>query len=208
MNTPGQGNLSSVPAHTREPASDAALVENCKRGDVNAFSTLVTRYQDRIFNVIYRMVGNHEDAADLCQETFVKAFRAIATFEERSQFSTWLYRIATNTCFSFKRSHAGKSAQEHTIDGNVAEWAEHHPRRHNDATTNPGEHAAQKERIEAVQKAILSLDKESRAIVVLRDIDGKSYEEIAEVLNCPIGTVRSRLHHARMELKERLQQWL
>lgn len=207
MKTPEQELVSSVSECTREFASDAALVENCKRGDVNAFSALVTRFQDRIFNVIYRMVGNYEDAADLCQETFVKAFRAIMTFEARSQFSTWLYRIATNTCISFRRSHAGKTTQEHTLDCD-AEVLSNTAGRRDNATLDPERHAMQKEQIETVQKALLRLDEESRAIVVLRDIDGKSYEEIAEVLNCPIGTVRSRLHRARMELKEYLQQWL
>jgi RNA polymerase sigma-70 factor (ECF subfamily) len=207
MKTPEQGNVSSVIERTREPAPDATLVEDCKRGDVNAFSTLVTRYQDRIFNVIYRMLGNREDAADLCQETFVKAFRAIATFEARAQFSTWLYRIATNTCISFRRSHAGKVKQEYTVDCDIEALGEQSHGR-NDAAADPDRYAMQRERIEAVQKAILHLDEEARAIVVLRDIDGKSYEEIAEVLNCPIGTVRSRLHRARMDLKDILQRWL
>ncbi len=207
MKTPGQGNVSSGSEHAREPVPDATLVEECKGGDVNAFSALVTRFQDRIFNVIYRMIGNREDAADLCQETFVKAFRAIATFEARAQFSTWLYRIATNTCISFRRSHAGKAAHEHNVDCDVEVLADHAAGRDN-TISDPGRRAMQAEQVEVVQKAIMRLDEESRAIVVLRDIDGKSYEEIAEVLDCPIGTVRSRLHRARMDLKEILKKWL
>ncbi|MDQ7780219.1 MAG: sigma-70 family RNA polymerase sigma factor [Planctomycetota bacterium] len=187
---------------TAEP-SDASLIERCRRGDADAFCSLVARYQDRIYNIVYRMVGNRDDAADLCQESFIKAFRAIGSFETRSSFVTWMYRIAANTCISFHRSRAGKAVQVHTSDSDldfVGGSAEHE----RSSASDPTDRAAERERTDTVQKAILSLDPESRAVVVLRDIDGKSYEEIADMLDLPIGTVRSRLHRARMELKSRL----
>ncbi len=199
-------------AHVRPTAppapsgpSDVDLVRRVKQRDSLAFDELVRRHQDRIMNACVRMVGDYEDARDLCQETFVKAYRAVADFEERSQFGTWIYRIAINLCLSYHRS--GKRSIERPMP---------HPKKDEsrpehqvpDLSMEPQSAVLGREAQEVVQRAIAQLDDEYRSVIVLREIQGLSYEEVAEVLSVPIGTVRSRLHRAREALKETLSKYM
>lgn len=185
--------------------TDVDLVRRVKSRDVTAFDELVLRHQDRIMNLCVRMVGDYEDARDLCQETFVKAFSALADFEERSQFSTWIYRIAINLCLSYRRSERRSIERPMPHPKKDESRPEHQVP---DLSMEPQNAVLGREAQEVVQRAIQGLDDEYRSVVVLREIQGLSYEEIADVLSVPIGTVRSRLHRARDALKEALSKYM
>lgn len=189
-----------------DPEREVLLVGRCQAGDRGAFDLLVLAYQDRIYNLAHRLTGDPEEATDLAQETFVKAFQALASFRRDARFSTWIYRIAINACHSrhrktaVRRRHAPVSldAAVRTSDGEVAPDPP-------DTREEPSFVISRSETIRMVRAAIESLDLEHRTVVLLRDMEGYSYEEIQEILGCPIGTVRSRLHRARAELGKRLK---
>lgn len=188
--------------------NEDALVARARRGDTAAFGQLVERYQDALFNGIYRMVSRREDAEDLAQETFVRAFRAIARFQGRSSLYTWLYSIAMNLVISHRRkasTAAGRAnplslQQLHDGDGRPLELNSHGER--------PEDDAERHERHQLLHEAIGRLEEEHRTVVVLRDIEGFDYQAIAELLGCPRGTVKSRLHRARLALREELKDLL
>jgi len=192
-------------AHTVE-LDERSLVRRCKDQEPQAFDQVVLRYQERILNVLVRMTGDYQTACDLCQETFLKAYRAIRTFEERSALSTWLYRIATNLCLSHRRTR--RRRPELSLDGLTDPDGEKPGYEVADSSMEPGATLEVKERREKVRRMIATLDPDFRAVVVLRDMEGLSYEEIADALGVPVGTVRSRLHRARLELKDKLKQIL
>lgn len=185
--------------------SDLELVRRVKARDSAAFDELVRRHQDRIMNAVCRMVGDYEDARDICQEAFVKAYRAIGDFEERSAFGTWLYRIAINLCLSHHRS--GKRSHEKPM-GKKRDDETGPDHDFPDLSMEPTGAVLGREAQEVVQRAIRALEDEYRSVIVLREIEGLSYEDVAEVLSVPIGTVRSRLHRAREALKEILQKYM
>jgi RNA polymerase sigma-70 factor (ECF subfamily) len=175
---------------------DAQLVEAALAGDRDAFGDLVQRYQDRLFNTLLRVVGSHEDAADAVQDAFVQAYTKLESFRGASQFYTWLYRIAMNMALSRQRRRRPAASVEH-----AKEVAGEEPL---DAAEGPEETVLSQERVEHVQAALDDLGEQHRKILVLREIEGCSYEAIAEILELPVGTVRSRLFRARVQLKERL----
>jgi len=185
---------------------ETALVRRSKNRDAGAFGQLVLRHQERILNLLYRMTGDYHAALDLCQDTFLKAYRSIASFEERSSLHTWLYRIATNLCLSRRRSQGRHP--EVFLEGMGDRSGDDPAPQPADPTAGPEETAESRERRSQVHQAIQSLDPDLRSVVLLRDLEGLSYEEIAGVLSCPTGTVRSRLHRARLELKEKLRRVL
>ncbi|MCZ6699585.1 MAG: sigma-70 family RNA polymerase sigma factor [Planctomycetota bacterium] len=193
---------SSVACHLEE----AELVDLCRQGEHSAFEKLVHRYQDRVFNTCWRICGNHSEAEDLTQEAFVKALLAIDRFDERSGFYTWIFRIATNLSISARRK-AGRRAT----------YSLNRPTRGDDFEPGgspedqlradgpgPDQRASDSERQAAALTALASLEEEQRAIVILRDMESFGYDEIAEILEIPIGTVKSRLHRARLALREKL----
>lgn len=175
---------------------DAQLVEAALAGDRNAFGDLVARYQDRLFNTLLRVVGSHEDAADAAQDAFVQAFTKLDSFRGESQFYTWLYRIAMNVALSRQRRRRPTASVDH-----VKESVGDEPL---DAGEGPEETVLSQERVEHVQAALSNLGDEHRQILVLREIEGFAYEEIASILDLPVGTVRSRIFRARVQLKEKL----
>ena len=188
------------------PDADAPLVERVKRGDKRAFEMLVVKYQRRIERLIGRMVRDVDLVADIAQETFIRAYRALPQFRGESAFYTWLYRIAVNT--------AKKAMMELNRDPVIAESAL--AAREEDDETSRAEHElshgetpeallASKEIAATVNAAIESLSDDLRQAITLREIEGLSYEEIAEVMNCPIGTVRSRIFRAREAIATRLR---
>lgn len=183
---------------------ERGLVRRCKDREPQAFNEVVLKYQERILNTLYRMTGDYQISCDLCQETFLKAFRAIETFEERAALSTWLYRIAANLCLSHRRSR--RRRPEISLDG-ARDAGDEDGRSHEvpDSTMEPGAAVEVQERRDKVRRMIAELEPDFRDVVVLRDMEGLAYEEIAEILGCPTGTVRSRLHRARLELKEKLK---
>ena len=185
---------------------DAALVAACKKGQMQAFGSLIAKYQDRLFNGVCRMCGDREEAADLCQEAFVRAIEKIGGFEGHSQFYTWLFRIAMNLTISSRRRAArvrlASLSPDPQIGGGQAEalTSELAGRREAD----PAQKAMDRETQRRVLQALEGLDDEYRAVVVLRDIEDMDYQQIAAVLDLPAGTVKSRLHRARSRLRETL----
>ena len=185
---------------------DMALVSRTRRGDTAAYDELVRRYQERVYATLYHMTANHEDANDLTQESFIKAFQALKTFKGDSSFYTWLYRIAVNKAINFikqRRNRASMSLND--LDVQV----EHDP----DLVAlishkTPRRDAALTELQEKLNAAILKLSEQHRAVVVLHDIQGMPHEEIAETLGCNVGTVRSRLFYARQQLQGLLTEYL
>ena len=188
------------------PDPDAALVERVKQGDVRAFEMLVVKYQRRIERLIGRMVRDVDLVADIAQETFIRAYRALPQFRAESAFYTWLYRIAVNTAkkalVDMKRdpvmtytSLQGSDDDDETYRGGMEPT---------DGET-PEALLASKEIAATVNAAIAALSEDLRQAITLREIEGLSYEEISEVMNCPIGTVRSRIFRAREAIAERLR---
>lgn len=181
-------------------ADDYRLITDCRKGRTAAFDELVRRYQDRLYNTLCRLLDNAEDAQDVVQESFLNAYQSLDSFKGDSLFFTWLYRIAVNTAISMKR----KQRVVISIDGTV----------HGDGGPEPldtsefGQPTVALERAEQerrVQDALNRLSPDHRAVLILKDMEGQKYEEIAEIMQVPIGTIRSRLHRARMELREILQ---
>jgi RNA polymerase sigma-70 factor (ECF subfamily) len=184
-----------------EPREDTRAVGRCLAGETDAFGEIVGRYENRIFATVFRIVGNAEDARDLAQEAFLRAFSKLDTFKEGARFSTWLYTIALNlTRSELRKRKALKNRPPlslHALEGSrLAD-----PPAPGEA---PEEILGREELHGMALREIEALDPESREVVVLRDMQDLSYEEIAEVVGCPVGTVRSRLHRARSTLRARL----
>jgi len=172
------------------------LVKRAKRGDVSAFSELVRRYERYVLNLVYRTLGRSEDAEDIAQEAFVKAFLNIKKFKEESKFSTWLSKIVINLCMDKIREKANK---EENLEEGV--WLTI-PQ---SSYYSPEETVERLEIQEGIKKAVMSLPEELRIVFVLREFEDLSYQEISEMLDIPIGTVESRLYRARMKLRSLLK---
>jgi len=189
-----------------QPDPDAALVERVKQGDVRAFEMLVVKYQRRIERLIGRMVRDVDLVADIAQETFIRAYRALPQFRAESAFYTWLYRIAVNTAkkalVDMKRDPViTHTAMQGADDDDETSRAGVEP---TDGET-PEALLASKQVAATVNAAIGALSEDLRQAITLREIEGLSYEEISDVMNCPIGTVRSRIFRAREAIAERLK---
>lgn len=185
-----------------EREADQLLVERAQKGDKSAFDVLVLKYQYRITQLIARYVHNPSDALDVTQEAFIKAYRALASFRSESAFYTWLYRIAINTAKNHLVAQ-GRRPPADDIDARDAEQFEGHSGLKEYDTP---EHMLMKDEIEReIATAIENLPDELRTAITLRELDGLSYEEIAEVMGCPIGTVRSRIFRAREAIENRLR---
>ncbi len=183
---------------------DMALIERCRKGEMEAFGLLVAKYQDRIFNLVWRMCPREAEAEELAQEVFLKALENLDQFRGHSRFYTWLFRIATNLAISHRRRTA--KIKFHSLgDG---ESPGHQAAMLQAATHdgNPGPVAAaiSAETAARVAEALEELDEEHRAMIILRDVEDMDYTQIASVLDLPIGTVKSRLHRARCMLKDKL----
>jgi RNA polymerase sigma-70 factor (ECF subfamily) len=181
-------------------ADDHRLITECLNGDPAAFGALVRQYQDRLYNTVYRLVANAEDAQDVVQDAFLSAYQSLDSFKGDSLFFTWLYRIAVNTAISHKRKQrvvlsidAGRNGDSPAQPLDVSEYS------------RPGEAMERAEEERRVQDALSRLSPEHRTVLILKDMEGQKYETMAEVLQVPIGTIRSRLHRARAELRELLQ---
>ncbi|MBD3672389.1 MAG: sigma-70 family RNA polymerase sigma factor [Planctomycetaceae bacterium] len=180
--------------------TDAELIEQCLSGQAAAFGQLVQRHQNRLFNSLYRMLGSREDADDVAQEAFVAAFQKLDTFRGDSQFYSWLFRIAYNTAISMKRKTKLKTVSADKLK----ETSGHEP--DDNTPEHRPEHGIEVEETQAaVQQALNELSDEYREAIVLKEMEELSYEEIAELAEVPIGTIRSRLHRARAELREKLR---
>lgn len=182
----------------RQDGDEAELIERARGGDTAAFGILVERYQRRVVGVAMAVVHSQEDALDLAQETFVRAFENVDKFESRSSFSTWLYRIAANIAIDFRR----RERRHPTMRGEEAETEiQKLPSRLGDSFRQ----AQRGEMSQRIRGALDQLTQEHRAVILLREVEGLSYDEISDVLQCPRGTVMSRLHYARNHLREILK---
>jgi RNA polymerase sigma-70 factor (ECF subfamily) len=183
-------------------ADDLELVKRSQNGDQEAFSELVKRYQKRVYYLAYGMLGNNEDAQDVAQESFIKAFRGLKGFRGGGGFYTWLYRIAYNLSIDFRRKEWKKKNVEY--EDNINHSDEHGVMAGPSPAFHPGKDTAQKELSRVIMDAIQELPEQHRAVILLREIEGLSYDEIAKTLKVRKGTVMSRLHYARQHLQETL----
>jgi len=198
-------------AHTpademRDSPELLALIARAAGGDEAAFSSLMEQYERLVFNLAFQYTQNREDAADVSQETFLKVWRTLPAFRGESSFSTWLFRITQNSAIDLLRKRAGSQTLSLTVDGEDGE-DDGRERELADPTSDHDPAAAieQEERSGAVRAAIASLRADHREILVLRDMRGYSYGEIAEMLGLELGTVKSRINRARIQVKEFLE---
>ncbi len=181
---------------------DAQLISQALAGQTSAFGQLVQKYQDRLYNTVVHVAGNAEDAKDVVQEAFVQAFLKLESFQGASAFYTWLYRIAFNVAATHRRRRASvRTAEQAAIADGLTRGSEASMQ----AAEGPSDRLEREERCRQVRDAISRLAEEYRVVLVLREMEGYCYETIAEVLDLPVGTVRSRLHRARMQLREELK---
>ncbi len=193
---------------TVSPIDEQRLISRLKRRDGRAFEQLVNRFQGQVFNFIYRMISNREEAEDLAQEVFVSIFKNIDGFRGESSLSTWIYRITANHCKN-RRKYLGRRRVERPMnpENENAEMASSHiPTAV--GVSRPDELVEGYQTEVVIQRAIAELDEEQRTILVLRDIQSVSYEDISEITGLALGTVKSRLHRARMTLKDKLAPYL
>ena len=189
--------------------TDINLVKLARNGDRMAFQKLVERYQRKIFGLCYGMVRNPDDAMDLVQETFVKVFKNLERFEGQSSFYTWTYRIATNVCIDYLR----KQKRQRTVDyddgilrdEDIEDGADLLPSR---LGLNPAKVYGRRELMEKIEEALGALSDNHRQAILLREVEGLSYQEIADVMEVSIGTVMSRLHHARKNMQKHLADYV
>jgi len=209
-----QAALSPTPAEVSVlEQRDRKLVDQCQRGSDDAFKVLVEKYHKKVYSIALGMVHNGEDANDITQEAFIKVHKYIDNFKGSSSFYTWLYRIVINLCIDFLRRE-GRYASVGYDDGqshsanNGSEPIPGDPLTPVDQTWNPGQELGRREAGEQIMKAIESLSANHRAVILMREVEGLSYREMAKVLNCSQGTIMSRLHHARFKLRKLLKDYV
>ena len=178
---------------------DQTLIDSCLAGRREAFGQLVERYQNRLFHSLMHLLGSTEDAQDAAQDAFVQAFEKLASFRGQSQFYSWLFRIAFNTAVSARRKTRRMSVSlDARREASGLEPSDVNP------STEPSYSMDVSDRQRLVQQALAELSEEFRTALVLKEMDGMSYEEIADIVDVPMGTVRSRIHRARLELRDKL----
>ncbi len=187
------------------PREDSELVRSCLEGNIDDFRGLVEKYQQRIYIVIYGIVLNREQARDLTQEVFLKAYRSLEKFKGNSQFYTWLYRIAFNLSLDAKRKIANRVQQVEYDDSLSVDNSENHDR---SRALRPDRVALRKELYKKILEGLETLSDEQRTAIILREWEGHSYEEISKIMDCSTGTVMSRLHYAREKLKKEIIPYL
>jgi RNA polymerase sigma-70 factor (ECF subfamily) len=196
--------LTASPERQREADSDGEIVRRVQGGDVAAFDHLILKYRARIYGVVYNLTSNREDASDLTQETFIKSFQSIHRFQGQSSFFTWIYRIAVNSTLSHLRKHRFRTFFSlEKIDGDDPVSRDLIAA----VTVNPDvdRGAYVRELQERLNEALQKLSIRHRTVVTLFEIDGLSHQQIAEIVGCSVGTVRSRLHYAKQLLQAELQ---
>ena len=194
------------PASTPEANDEPLLIDRARSGDLEAYDELIRRHQERIYGTVYHMTSNHEDANDLTQETFIKAFQALKSFKGGSSFYTWIYRIAVNKTINFLKLRKNRASMSlNDLDFNaendpdlVALVSDKTPRRDAGLT----------ELQEKLNEAMGKLSDVHRLVVTLHDVQGVPHEEIAQIMECNVGTVRSRLFYARQQLQGYLSDYL
>ena len=198
--------LVSSPERQKEADEDLVIVRKVQDGDVDAFDALILKYRERVYSVIYNLTSNREDASDLTQETFIKAFQSINRFKGKSSFFTWLYRIGLNTSLTYLRKNKlrrffsfEKMVDEDHTEGLIENMT---------ADSDSDKAALMSELQEKLNDAFQKLSVKHRTVVTLFEIDGLSHKEIAEIVGASVGTVRSRLHYAKQFLQGELKDYL
>lgn len=198
--------LVSSPERRKEADEDLVIVRKIQGGDVDAFDTLILKYRERVYSVIYNLTSNREDTSDLTQETFIKAFQSINRFKGNSSFFTWLYRIALNTSLTYLRKNKlkrffsfEKMVDEDHTEGFIENMT---------ADSDSDKAALMSELQEKLNDAFQKLSVKHRTVITLFEIDGLSHKEIAEIVGTSVGTVRSRLHYAKQFLQGELKDYL
>jgi RNA polymerase sigma-70 factor (ECF subfamily) len=207
MEPPAESRPAAPPPPAVDETGDRALVQAAQEGDLGAFDELIRRYQERIYGLVYHMTSNHEDANDLAQEAFVKAWKALRNFKGDSSFYTWVYRIAVNHTLNHLKQRRNRT--QHLSLNDLDFNAEHDP----DLVQlishkNPRREVNLRELGEKLNASLLRLSEEHRAVVTMHDIQGMPHDEIAQILHCNPGTVRSRLFYARQQLQAWLSDYL
>lgn len=176
------------------------LITRAKAGDESCFEQLIMRCKTRAYNIALRYMRNEDDALDVLQESFIKVFRHLSSFKEESSFDTWVYRIVVNTCNDMLRKNSNQKKTDSLHAGGTSdeEWELELP----DKSPTPEEALEHKEKARFILESMERLTAEQKEIVVLRDIQGFSYEEISDMLECSLGTVKSRINRARLKLRE------
>jgi len=191
----GAGGTTGAPGSPE--IDERALIQRCIAGDASAFEPLVEKYRQRVWRLAHQVLHDREEAWDVAQEAFVRAFHSLPSFRGQSAFYTWLFRITVNVATDRHRQRGAQARAFGPERVTEEEWARTTP----DPGGDPEQQAARKEQRERIRHALDALPPKARTIIMLSDVEGLSYREIAEVLNCPIGTVMSRLHNARKRLK-------
>lgn len=188
--------------------ADSRLILRCQANDAAAFNEIVSRYKNKVYNYVSRMVGPGSDAEDLTQDIFVRAYMNIRSFQSRASLNTWLYRIATNICIDHRRKYSKIKSATTSLQREDYEDEGETERELPDERFDPQRVYLNSELGAQLQQAIASLPEKLRTVVLLHDVEGLQYEEIAEVVDCPLGTVKSRLFNARMALREKLSKYV
>ena len=207
--SPSVGSVASVAADPAAPLTppDAELVRRSQFGDLSAYDELIRRHQSRIYGLLYHMTANHEDANDLTQEAFIRGFRALPSFRGGSSFFTWIYRVAVNRALNFRKQLRNRTPHLSLNDLDFPGESETQLRELIGDQT-PRRAAALAELQEKLNGALLKLSEKHRLVVTMHDVQGLSYDEIAEILGCNVATVRTRLFYARQLLQGLLADYL
>lgn len=188
--------------------ADTALVQRAQADDRAAFNEIVLRYKSKVYNFIHRMIPSMQDAEDLTQETFVRAYLSIRSFQSRASLNTWLFRIATNLCIDYSRKNKKNQGLVVSLSNDSDDEENEAEREIPDQAFDPQRLLLNKELGHQLEKALRDLPEKLRTVVLLYDIEGLPYEEIAAIAGCPLGTVKSRLFNARSALRDKLAPYL
>lgn len=192
-----------------ELESDSYLVERALDGDVAGFEKLVTRYQNKIMGYVGRMTnGDREEAEDITQEAFIKAYRSLDSFRGQASFSTWLYKIATNLCIDRARTRKRRPQQAYSLDEPYDKEDDKGGREIADSRFEPSKGVERDEMRTIVRQTVAEMPEKQRQVLIMCDLQGMAYENIAAVLGIPLGTVKSRIFHARADLARRLKPYM
>lgn len=204
MSSPSSGTYNPEPRaqSADNKAQEHHLIERCRSGDMIAFDEIVALHQNRIFNLCYWMLGNRDDASDAAQEAFVRAFRSLERFRGDASFATWLHRIAVNVSLDAAQRRKRGPLLYSDLECGGDSPPELDPV---DLGQDPQAIAARRERSQSVRAAMAELPEHYRIVLVLFDLENHSYDEVAELLSLPLGTVKSRLNRARLALRDKLQ---
>lgn len=187
---------------------DRALIDRCLQNDADAFDEVVVRYKNKVYNYICRMIHNDHEAEDLTQEVFIRMFTSLASFRNQSSLHTWIFRIASNLCIDYYRRNKKHQNIAYSLDEPIDNEETQPSRDIPDNKYNPYKVFERGELNKQIEDALKQLPEKLRAVIILHDIEDLPYEDISHIVGCPLGTVKSRLFNARMQLREKLSMYV